>query len=220
MRRYIPYIYMILLSTCLWFIDTTYMEIVLIGMSTPCLALMYQLKGKAKITKPLIITGVVTMCFATGAQLLGYNKFGIWSIPEQHLIMGRGRWFPFEEWLYWFIGMCLPILIYKHLEVYYESLVSRSYFWFCRILDRQLTFPYIFISIQITRTFVALLLTSLIYWLFMINIEARCIILECFRYDYSKLLGGRIFGVPYEGFFIYPLVAFFTYYVYRITGGK
>ena len=219
MKKYIPQIYCLLISPLLWVLNLSYFEIVSISMYALSGVYVYQLKGKATITKPLILMALIVMGFATGAQLLGYNTFSIWTIPDQHLILGKGLFFPFEEWLYWYGGLNLFILQLKHLEVYHYDLVANFTLRVRSFFNRGLLFPFVRIQIHVSRSFMAVLITAFLLWPYLFNLEARCVDLEHFVYN-KEQLKIFIFGVPLAGALMYPLVPFFEYSIYRLLGGR
>lgn len=207
MKKHIYYIIPII-GVSVWFTDLTYMEMNLVCLYSICGFFVLSLVGKAKIKKELIIVSIVVMTFAVIAQLIGLDR--VWRLPEQHLIFGDYHLFPVEEFLYWHAGFSMPVLIYKHMEVYNYDMAIHKSIWFNRFAWRFVRIKNH--TIEIRPEAVILFITTIIYSSYMFVIENYCIKQGFFEYI-DESITFYVWRVPFEGLLMYVCVPAFIFTV-------
>lgn len=214
-KKYNPYAIMLLTPIFLLVTEPMYARVVFYGLYLPCLIFLIELWGKAKMTKNLLIASGLVMVFAIIAQIIGLDT--VWKLPEQKWIFNDWVLFPIEELGYWHGSMLLAIFIYKHLEVYHGDLVSNLHIRLVVFIGR--VNPFQSYSIRAKEKLARLILTSVIFALYMYLIESYSLYHGFFQYFDSQItfyLG----LVPFEGFLMYFAVPYFFFAVFSLVKSK
>tara|TARA_Y100000361_G_C11161204_1_gene347457 strand:- start:4397 stop:5077 length:681 start_codon:yes stop_codon:yes gene_type:complete len=210
-KKYNPYFLLLVLSLLIWMHDLTYAQTVVYFLYFPCFFIVAEIWGQVKLTKNIIITSIVVMAFAIIAQIIGLDT--VWKLPDQPWIVDNWILFPLEELGYWHAAMCLTVLIYKHMEVYFYDMVNNITIRINRFTNRHVRLKAR--KLRISAIFTQISLTGLVFALYMFIIENYSLIHGFFKY-FNDQVTFYIWKVPAEGFLMYFCVPPFFYTVWAL----